>query len=226
MYLQTLQLSEDEKKQVSKQSLTFNEQAQYKYILCIDGHVSAFRLSFELSYGSVLLIQDSKYKLWYRHLLVPYVHYIPVSADLSDLIEKIRWCKDNNEQCREIAMNSVKFYNEWLCKDSILDYLQIIIRKYSRGYDYSYRNIFDIQYEDELTLLTRAKIELENVKYSPVKKMPKYFRAVGNYKGIEQFLNTGGDKLLLIKDTIFLSKNTTVKIAGFTEKSDTFAEDF
>ncbi len=33
------------------------------------------------------------WKMWFSHLLKPYIHYVPVKSDLSDLIEKIQWCR-------------------------------------------------------------------------------------------------------------------------------------
>ena len=32
-------------------------------------------------------------------------HYIPIKEDLSDLIERLTWCKDNEEICEIIALN-------------------------------------------------------------------------------------------------------------------------
>jgi hypothetical protein len=52
---------------------------------------------------------DSEYTLWYSHLLVPYVHYIPIKKDLSDLIEKITWCRNHDDLCEKMAMNSYNF---------------------------------------------------------------------------------------------------------------------
>ena len=49
---------------------------------------------------------DSKYIFWYKKLLQPYIHYIPIKSDLSDLLEKIKWCIDNDEKCKEIANNA------------------------------------------------------------------------------------------------------------------------
>ena len=39
--------------------MTLQEKATYKYILNLDGHVSAFRLGHEFSLGSVLLLPKS-----------------------------------------------------------------------------------------------------------------------------------------------------------------------
>ena len=106
---------------------TMEEQSKYKYILHISGHVSAFRLSMELAMKSVILMVESEWKLWYSDMLKPYVHYVPVAWDLSNLNEIIRWCKENDEQCKKIAENARIFYDKFLSRDSILDYMQKLI---------------------------------------------------------------------------------------------------
>jgi len=100
------------------------EKSNYKYILNIDGYVSAFRLSSELSMNSVILLVKSEYKLWYSDLLKEYEHYIPIKENLEDLIEKIRWCINNDDECKKIANNGYKFYNKYLTKDGVFDYLE------------------------------------------------------------------------------------------------------
>lgn len=104
--------------------LTPKEQSEYKYIVNVDGHVSAFRLSLELSMGSVILLVNSSWKIWYSNLLIPFVHYVPVLEDLSDLIDKIKWCRNNDKKCEEIAKNAKDFFMLYLQKDGVLDYMQ------------------------------------------------------------------------------------------------------
>lgn len=96
----------------------------YKYILNIDGYVSAFRLSSEFRMNSVVLIVNSDYKLWFSHLLKPYVHYVPVLKDLSDLISQIKWCIDHDAECKKIAYNGLLFYEKYLSKNGIFNYLE------------------------------------------------------------------------------------------------------
>ena len=100
------------------------QKSGYKYILNIDGHVSACRLSSELGMNSVVLLVDSPYKLWFSDMLEDGVHYILVKKDLSNLIEKIKWCIDHDKECKKIAENARKFYLEYLEKDGVLNYLQ------------------------------------------------------------------------------------------------------
>ena len=103
------------------------EQSNYKYILNIEGYVSAFRLSSELRMNSVILICESDYKMWYSDLLIEYEHYVPVKKDLSDLIDQIKWCIKNDKKCKKIAENSVKFSEKYLTKDALFDYMQKIM---------------------------------------------------------------------------------------------------
>lgn len=121
-YLQTIDIDKLPFKLANK--LSPYEQSKYKYIINVDGHVSAFRLSLELSMGSVILLVNSEWKLWYSHLLSPYVHYVPLKHDLSDIDEQINWCKNNDDKCKQISENALYFFNTFLCKKSILDFMQ------------------------------------------------------------------------------------------------------
>lgn len=119
--------------------LSPQEQSKYAYVLNIEGHVAAYRLSYELSFGSVILLVDSEWKMWFSRFIIPWKHYVPVKADLSDLVEKVRWCKENDEECKKIAQNSIEFYNKYLSMNGILDYLQktfIDVAKLTGKYTY------------------------------------------------------------------------------------------
>ena len=59
--------------------------------------------------------------------LEPWVHYIPIKKDMSDLINKIKWAKTHDKECRKIAENSLLFYKTYLCRDGIFDYLQSLL---------------------------------------------------------------------------------------------------
>ena len=90
------------------------KQSGYKFILNIDGHVKAFRLGNELRMGSVILLVDSPYKLWFQEKLKPNKHYIPVKSDLSDLKQQIEWCIKNDKKCQQIAKDALTFYNNFI----------------------------------------------------------------------------------------------------------------
>lgn len=129
------------------------EKSKYKYILNIDGYVSANRLSSELSMGSVVLIVKSEYKLWFSTNLKEYVHYVPVKEDLSDIIQIIQWCKDNDEKCKKIAANAMDFFKKYLSKDGILNYLQEKLINISLNK--KIKNLLDIKkYKKNISIIT------------------------------------------------------------------------
>lgn len=104
------------------------EQSKYKYILHLPGHTCAYRLSLEMSYGSVIFVFPSEEKLWFFDWLVPFEHYIPLKKEFTetDLFEKLEWCKKNDEKCKKIAENAKKFADQYLSRKGILDYLQFV----------------------------------------------------------------------------------------------------
>ena len=109
----------------------YQEQSDYKYIVNIQGHAAAFRMGQLFRTKSVVLDVKSEYKLWYSNKLVPYEHYVPVKADMSDLLEKIEWCRDNDDKCKKIVENAFQFYNEHLTTEKQMDYLGGILNSIS-----------------------------------------------------------------------------------------------
>ena len=73
---------------------------QHKYQLNIDGTVAAYRFPYLLAGDSLVLKQDSNYYEHFYKDLKPFEHYVPFKRDLSDLLEKIQWAKDHDEEVR------------------------------------------------------------------------------------------------------------------------------
>lgn len=98
-----------------------NEQDKnkYKYIL------SAKSECYDFSLNSVIILPPIK--VWFSNKIEPYVHYVPVKSDYSDLETQLEWCKENDQKCELIAENSVKFYTEYLTKKTMLEYMKTIL---------------------------------------------------------------------------------------------------
>lgn len=60
--------------------------------------MAAYRLPYLLAGNSVVLKQDSIYYEHFYNELQPWKHYIPFKSDLSDLLEKLQWAKDHDEE--------------------------------------------------------------------------------------------------------------------------------
>ena len=104
----------------------------YKYQLCVDGTVAAYRLPYLLAGGSLVFKQDSKYYEHYYRDLKPWVHYVPVKEDLSDLVDQIKWAQNNDEKAKQIALNAREFAINNLLPDQIICYYATFLHKWSK----------------------------------------------------------------------------------------------
>jgi tRNA A-37 threonylcarbamoyl transferase component Bud32 len=143
-----------------------------------------------MSMGCCILLADSKYRLWFRSLMKPMVEYVPIKSDLSDLIEKIKWCRVNDKACKKIAKNAKKFYLHYLQKDGALDYLQKIVidlKKQSGIYFYNT--------ETPLTRQIRLETKLDltyphtDKTIADIGMIPRQARSIGVLKGMEWIIN-------------------------------------
>jgi hypothetical protein len=93
-----------------RQFTTISEQIKYKYILDIDGWSNTWDATvWKLYSGSVLLKVKSLWKQWYYDELKEWEHYVPINNDLSDINEKIEWCINNDDKCKQIVKNGNDF---------------------------------------------------------------------------------------------------------------------
>lgn len=80
--------------------------AARKFAIDVDGWSNAWPNYFcRMLDGCCVLKVASRfgYRQWYYHRLEPWVHYVPVAADLSDLVERVEWVRIHDAECAEIA---------------------------------------------------------------------------------------------------------------------------
>lgn len=99
------------------------DQLKYRYILHLDGYSSAWRIIKELFYHSIILIPDTDFTDIVRNLMIPWVHYIPIKKNLSNLVNTIKWCNNNINEIIIIANNALKL-GKFLCNINLnIDYI-------------------------------------------------------------------------------------------------------
>ena len=209
--------------------LSPEQQSDYKYLINVDGHVSAFRMSLELSMGCCVLMVESaeKWKMWFSDMLEPYVHFVPVKSDLSDLIDQIKWCQKNDDKCKKMAQNALNFYTKYLTKKGILDNLEATLFKLrDEMYGDSGLHGSSNLHVNLDPLLFQTKVEHETL-INDMSKFPEIYKLTGlfprnigrNYgalKGLERFLKLAikpENQITLTGvevQTIFKSKTTRV----------------
>jgi len=77
--------------------------ARFRHLVDIDGYGNAWGFFEKLLLGSCVLKVESAVEQWfYRHLEAG-IHYLPVRADLSDLPERLGWCRENPDRAAAIG---------------------------------------------------------------------------------------------------------------------------
>lgn len=104
---------------------------KYKYLLSVRGNDKDSGLQWKLNSNSVVLMTRPSITSWLMEsTLIPDFHYVLLKDDFSDLKEKLDWCNNNQDKCKDIVMNANLFMKQF--SDSKLEeQLEIaVINKY------------------------------------------------------------------------------------------------
>jgi len=109
---------------------------KYRAIIDIDGNAWSSRYGRIICYNSVVIKVESRYQAYFEKELKPWVHYIPVKGDLSDLEHNVKWAmSDENEESVRSMINKSseycekKFLHHSLVSDfmwTLLDYVELL----------------------------------------------------------------------------------------------------
>jgi len=100
---------------------------RYKYVVDVDGYHCAWKSLFlKLMMGSVVLKVDSPFEQWYHRSLVPWRHYVPISADLKDLKEVRQWLVAHDAAAQQIAQAGSELVSK-VKLESALDGMVLLI---------------------------------------------------------------------------------------------------
>lgn len=100
----------------------YTEFLKYKIFFIVDGNVIASNHMWGFASGCVpFLISNAK--CWFIPFIQPYVHYIPINYDLSNLIEQIEFIQNNDAIAEQIAKNALAFSREYFSSEGQKKYL-------------------------------------------------------------------------------------------------------
>jgi hypothetical protein len=106
-----------------------HEMRKYKYILDMDGNGCTWdATAWKLNSGSVILKTESGWRQWFYDKYLPWVHYVPIADDFSDLQEKYHWCESNPDKCIEIVNSAKDLFQEIYTFSNVVEYMREIIR--------------------------------------------------------------------------------------------------
>ncbi|KAJ3349831.1 F-actin-capping protein subunit alpha [Entophlyctis luteolus] len=113
--------------------VSFEDTMKFKYLLVVDGNTWPSRTPSYLTSNSVILLSTA-FTDWYMWMLEPFVHYVPVKLDLSDLDDKLRWLRDNDDAARQISENANKLMDRINRLEQMQCYAGLAMIEYSRIY--------------------------------------------------------------------------------------------
>eukprot|EP00933_Yihiella_yeosuensis_P044760 TRINITY_DN40022_c0_g1_i1.p1 TRINITY_DN40022_c0_g1~~TRINITY_DN40022_c0_g1_i1.p1 ORF type:complete len:391 (-),score=52.50 TRINITY_DN40022_c0_g1_i1:238-1410(-) len=92
----------------------FHDGPKFKYHLNVDGVEASWRISKLLRLGGVMLLQESENQEFIVRDLKPWIHYVPVKRDLSDLLQTVQYLRENDDVGEKIAQNAHDFAMKYL----------------------------------------------------------------------------------------------------------------
>lgn len=100
--------------QFLRPSISVQNQLQCRYLLALEGNDVATSLKWMLASNSTVVMPHPTCETWAcEKFLEPYVHYVPVRSDLSDIEDVYHWCLDHDDACRDIAQQGRLFISEF-----------------------------------------------------------------------------------------------------------------
>ena len=107
-------------------------------MISLDGNTSAYmREPCTLRHDSVPIIVESEYNPLHTHVWIPWEHYVPVKKDMSDLIEKIKWCQENDDKAKEIAYAGRALFNKLYSFQALQEDAASVFSKYAELMTYT-----------------------------------------------------------------------------------------
>jgi len=103
-------LKEVKKKFPLKNFIKPDASLHYKYMLDINGNsCSLSRMAWILYSNSLLMKQQSNKVQWYYHKLLPYVHYLPIAEDFSNIEQQYAWAESHQAEVVAMTRNANQF---------------------------------------------------------------------------------------------------------------------
>lgn len=121
-----------EKEGMLGENISWEKFLECKFLPYVDGYMTASpALQWRLLSKCLTFKPQTDEVQWFTRALIPYVHYVPVKTDLSDLIDRFEWAKAHDLECRQIAENASRFALDHLMFEDIYLYFNALIHRYA-----------------------------------------------------------------------------------------------
>ncbi|XP_072918311.1 protein O-glucosyltransferase 1 [Hemitrygon akajei] len=108
------------------------EHCKYKYLFNFRGVAASFRFKHLFLCGSLVFHVGNEWLEFFYPQLKPWVHYIPVSQDLSDVRDLLQFVKENDQIAQDIAERGRRFIQDHLKMKDVSCYWKQLLVEYSK----------------------------------------------------------------------------------------------
>lgn len=103
--------------------------AEHRYVFHVGNNGFADRSWRMFALGCVVLMVENGWQEWYFSLLKPWVHFIPIKEDSSDVCEKLQWARAHPEEAEAIAARGRAFIETCFDVDLVNLYVAELMRQ-------------------------------------------------------------------------------------------------
>ncbi|KAK7063637.1 CAP10 domain-containing protein [Favolaschia claudopus] len=119
---------------IAKVSSPREEGYKYKYVFDVDGNSFSGRYLGLLKSGS-LVFKSTVFAEYFNDWLVPFEHYIPILPDLSDLVEKLEWAVEHDDEAHAIQQAGQALIERVLTDKQNDCYFSAVMLEWARLYN-------------------------------------------------------------------------------------------
>ncbi|MGL1887005.1 MAG: glycosyl transferase family 90 [Reichenbachiella sp.] len=122
---------------LKRSKISIQRQLEYKYIISLEGNDVASNLRWVLASNSIPIMPKPFWQSWIMEdKLEPFVHYLELKDDLSNLEELIDWAKNNDKECEQIALNGKLFMSQFLDEENDIPVQKLLLEEYAKRVSY------------------------------------------------------------------------------------------
>uniref|UniRef100_A0A8C9TGE2 Protein O-glucosyltransferase 1 n=1 Tax=Scleropages formosus TaxID=113540 RepID=A0A8C9TGE2_SCLFO len=108
------------------------DHCRYKYLFNFRGVAASFRFKHLFLCGSLVFHVGDEWLEFFYPQLQPWVHYIPVKGDLSDLRQLLQFVKENDDIAHQVAKRGQQFILDHLCMENVSCYWEKLLTEFGR----------------------------------------------------------------------------------------------
>ncbi|KAG1797482.1 glycosyl transferase family 90-domain-containing protein [Suillus plorans] len=124
-----------------RRRMGFKEAVKYKYVLDVDGNGWSSRFKRLMTSNSVVF-KSTVYPEWFTHRIAPWVHYVPIQVDYSDLYDSLLFFRGDpsghgahEDLAKKIASRGREWSMSFWRKEDMVAYLYRLFLEYARVMD-------------------------------------------------------------------------------------------